>query len=175
MFTLSEAAGGIDTIDCSLATTVDVSLNLGSAATQVVNSNLSLNLSSASTIKKGIGGSGNDLLIGNSLANTLTGGSGNDRLTGAAGNDSLVGRLGDDTYVNGLASTAEADTLSEATNAGTDTLRFSTLTTDVILSLGSTAIQTVHTNRTLTLNAATFEKVIAAASGFHPCRSINCD
>ena len=163
-FTLDEALGGIDTIDLSLTTTVDVSLSLGSAATQIVHRNLSLNLSSSVTFEKAIGGSGNDILIGNSLANTLTGNGGNDWLTGGAGNDSLVGGPGDDTYVFRTASTPEADSVTETASAGTDTLRFAALTTDVTLSLGTSVVQTVHTNRTLKLNSSvTFENIVGGS------------
>jgi serralysin len=95
----------------------------------------------------------------------LTGSSGNDSLTGGSGNDSLFGGSGDDTYVFATATTAEADTVTEATNAGTDTLSFSTLTTDVILSLGTTAVQTVHTNRTLKLNTTNVFENISGGSG----------
>ena len=60
-----------------------------------------------------------------------------------------------------IASAAEADTVTEAANAGTDTLNLSRLTTDVVLNLGSTVIQTAHRHRTLKLNAgAVIENVI---------------
>jgi Ca2+-binding RTX toxin-like protein len=165
LYTLDESGGGSDTIDLSLTTTSGVAVNLGSATQQVVNSNLSLKLSSVTVFEKAVGGSGNDTLTGNSLANTLTGNAGNDRLNGGSGNDSLVGGLGDDTYVFGTATTAEADTVTEAASAGTDTLSFSTLTTNVLLNLGTTAVQTVHTNRTLKLNSASVFENIAGGSG----------
>jgi Ca2+-binding RTX toxin-like protein len=165
VYTLDEAGGGIDTVDLSLTTTSGVAVNLGSAIQQVVNSNLSLKLSSSTVFEKAIGGSGNDTLTGNSLANTLTGNGGNDRLNGGSGNDSLVGGLGDDTYVFASTSKAEADTVTEAANRGTDTLSFSTLTTDVILSLGTTDVQTVQANRTLKLNSASVFENIAGGSG----------
>jgi Ca2+-binding RTX toxin-like protein len=95
----------------------------------------------------------------------LTGNAGNDTLTGNAGNDSLFGGLGDDTYAFGTATTAEADTVAEAANRGTDTLSFSSLTTDVIVSLETTAVQTVDANRTLKLNAASVFENIAGGSG----------
>ena len=164
LFTLNEAAGGTDTIDLSLTTTVDMSLNLGSAASQLVHANLRLILGSGSVIENAIGGSGNDTLSGNSVANVLTGNAGNDRLTGGAGNDSLIGGFGNDTYVFGIALVGEADTVTEATSAGTDTLSFSTLTTAVVLNLGTTAVQTVHSKRTLKLNsAATIENAVGGA------------
>lgn len=47
------------------------------------------------------GGSGNDILVGDTLANRLFGGHGNDMLMGAAGNDVLVGNDDADTLVGG--------------------------------------------------------------------------
>jgi Ca2+-binding RTX toxin-like protein len=162
--TVTEATNaGTDTLSFSTLTT-DVVLNLGTSAVQTVHANRTLKLNSASTFENAIGGSGNDTLVGNVLPNKLTGNAGNDRLNGGSGSDSLIGGLGDDTYVFGVASAAEADTVTEATNAGTDTLSFSTLTTDVLLKLGTSAVQTVHTNRTLKLNAvATFENAIGGS------------
>jgi serralysin len=145
--------------------TTDVILNLGTTAVQTVHANRTLKLNAGSVFENIAGGSGNDTLSGNSLANTLTGNAGNDRLTGGSGNDSLIGGLGDDIYVFGTATTAEADTVTEAASAGTDTLSFSTLTTDVLLNLGTTAVQTVHANRTLKLNSASVFENIAGGSG----------
>ena len=118
------------------------------------------------------GGSGNDVLTvaaavtrattlnGDADNDTLTGGGGIDTLTGGSGNDSLIGGLGNDTYVFGPATTAEADTVTEVADQGTDTLNFSSLTTTVTLNLGSSLVQTVHTNRTLALSSsAAFENV----------------
>jgi Ca2+-binding RTX toxin-like protein len=79
--------------------------------------------------------------------------------------ENIVGGSGDDTYVFATATTAEADTVTEGTSAGTDTLSFSTLTTDVILSLGTSAVQTAHVNRTLKLNATSVFENIAGGSG----------
>ena len=165
VYILDEAGGGIDTIDLSLTTTSFVYVDLSIATQQFVNSNLQLNLKSASTFENVVGGSGNDTLSGNSLVNTLTGNAGNDWLAGGSGNDSLVGGLGDDTYLFGTATTAEADTVTEAANEGTDTLWFSTLTTDVMLNLGTTAAQTVHANQTLTLNSGIVFENIVGGSG----------
>lgn len=58
---------------------------------------------------------------GNSLNNTLTGNSGNNTLDGGAGNDSMAGGAGDDVYI--VDSTG--DTVTEAANAGNDTVRAS--------------------------------------------------
>jgi uncharacterized delta-60 repeat protein len=162
---LDESLSGIDVLDFSTTTTQGVTIDIGVSATQVVNSMLSLKLGSGLQFENIVGGSGNDTLTGNSLANTLTGNAGNDTLTGRSGDDSTVGGLGDDTYVFGAATTAEADTVTEVTNGGTDRLSFSSLTTDVIFSLGKSAIQTVHANRTLKLNAGNVFENINGGSG----------
>ena len=52
-------------------------------------------------IENATGGSGNDVLIGNSAANTITGNNGNDTLIGRGGNDILRGGAGVDTVVGG--------------------------------------------------------------------------
>lgn len=64
------------------------------------------------------GGSGNDLVVGDSLANSLFGQNGDDRLNGLAGNDRLIGGLGSDELTGGtgtdqfiFASLAEMGTL----------------------------------------------------------------
>jgi Ca2+-binding RTX toxin-like protein len=162
--TINEAGGGLDTLDFSLTTTRSVAINLSRAAGQVVNAGLTLTLSSSTTVENIIGGTKADTLTGNSLKNSLSGGAGNDTLNGGAGSDALAGGTGDDTYVFEVASAAESDTLTEGTNAGTDTLSFVTLTTDVLLNLGTSAPQKVHANRTLTLNAATtFENAVGGS------------
>lgn len=52
-------------------------------------------------IENAIGGSGDDLLVGNAVANQLTGGEGSDRLYGAGGADELRGGKGKDVFVYG--------------------------------------------------------------------------
>jgi Ca2+-binding RTX toxin-like protein len=75
---------------------------LGLGAGQILSSNLSLNLKSTSTFERLIGGSGNDTLVGNSLANRLTGNAGNDILVGNSGDDTLSGGIGRDILIGGL-------------------------------------------------------------------------
>ena len=162
---LEEEGEDIDTIDFSATSTSAVALNLGIPSTQVVNAHLTLTLNSGNAFENAVGGGNSDTLTGNALANILTGNSGNDRLTGYAGNDSLIGGLGDDTYVFAAASAAEADNVTENLNEGTDTLSFASLTTSTVINLATTAIQSVHTNRTLKLNSAVAFENLVGGSG----------
>lgn len=52
-------------------------------------------------IENATGGGGDDVLIGNSVANTLTGNAGADTLMGRDGNDTLIGGAGNDTLDGG--------------------------------------------------------------------------
>ncbi|MEP9352368.1 calcium-binding protein [Xanthobacter sp. KR7-65] len=58
---------------------------------------------------------------GNAADNSISGGKANDTLDGGAGNDALAGGLGNDTYIVDAA----GDVVTEAANAGTDTVRTS--------------------------------------------------
>ncbi|MBR1034095.1 M10 family metallopeptidase, partial [Bradyrhizobium liaoningense] len=114
--------GGIDTYDLSNYTT-NLSINLNPGATSLFstvqranlgdNQNLgydhyaSGNVYNAylynndvrSYIDNATGGSGNDTIIGNPIANVLNGGAGNDTITGGGGNDTIIGGAGTDTTV----------------------------------------------------------------------------
>jgi hypothetical protein len=74
---------------------------------------------SASNTLRGLGG--DDTLVGSNGNDTLDGGAGNDTLIGGAGTDSLAGGVGDDVYV--VDNTG--DLITEALNAGTDTVQSS--------------------------------------------------
>jgi Ca2+-binding RTX toxin-like protein len=107
---------GNDTYDLSnYATAVSINLNPGASsitsATQIAylgnghyaqgnvfNAYL-YNGDARSYIDSAIGGTGDDTLVGNAIANFLAGGYGNDTLTGGAGNDFIAGGLGADTAV----------------------------------------------------------------------------
>jgi Ca2+-binding RTX toxin-like protein len=92
-------SGGNDTLDYSGFTSnqlinlnPETFMNVGTGVGNVM-------IARGTTIENAIGGSGNDQIIGNGVANTLTGGSGADTLTGGAGNDTfrdtMVGLSGD--------------------------------------------------------------------------------
>ncbi|WP_246732366.1 M10 family metallopeptidase C-terminal domain-containing protein [Bradyrhizobium yuanmingense] len=108
--------GGIDTYDLSNYTT-NLSINLNPGASSVFSSvqlaylgnghyasgnvyNAYLyNGDARSYIDNATGGSGNDTIIGNAIANTLNGAGGNDTITGGAGSDTINGGSGTDTAV----------------------------------------------------------------------------
>ena len=162
--TLNESAGGTDTLDFSGTTSTNVTLNLGTTASQVVNTNLSLVLGLATAFENAIGGGGNDLLTGNTIANVLTGGAGHDTLVGLAGNDILQGGLGDDSYVFAANAALGTDSVVELAGEGLDLLDLSFSTVAVNVNLGVATTQVVNANLSLTLNAAdTFEMVIGSS------------
>ena len=103
--------GGTDTLTYA-GTTADLAVNLAL--------NSASGFASIAGIENVTGGSGNDALVGDGNANTLTGGAGSDTLDGNGGVDNLAGGTGDDSYI-----TDGGDTLTEAANAGTDTVKSS--------------------------------------------------
>ncbi len=84
-----------------VGSTNNLTVNISLTTPQVVNSNLTLILTSATSIEHIYGGSGNDTLIGNSLNNTLNGYDGNDVLSGGDGNDTLNGGGGKNILIGG--------------------------------------------------------------------------
>ncbi|MCQ4162060.1 S8 family serine peptidase [Roseomonas sp. GC11] len=98
-------ATGEDTLNgaaLTAAARIDLS---GATASQIAGK--ALRFATGTVIEHAIGGDGDDVLIGNGLANHLQGGRGADRLEGGAGNDTLEGGAGHDTLVGG----SGADTL----------------------------------------------------------------
>lgn len=92
-------AGGNDTFDFS-GYSADQRINLNETSFSDVGG-LKGNVSIAAgvTIENAIGGSGNDVLVGNQADNVLKGGAGNDVLFGGGGADELWGGAGNDTFV----------------------------------------------------------------------------
>jgi Ca2+-binding RTX toxin-like protein len=95
--TIVESSGkGIDTIDCRTSSgAINISL-LSSAPTQTIAAGTQLTNLSIAELENVYGGSGADVIIGNSLNNFITGGLGNDGLIGWGGNDTINGENGND-------------------------------------------------------------------------------
>jgi Ca2+-binding RTX toxin-like protein len=160
--------GGTDTLNFS-GSNAGVSVDLGVTGNQVVNGNLTLNLTAAE-VENLTGGNGADNLTGNGVNNTLTGGNGNDVLQGGAGNDTLTGSAGDDNLTGGAGNDTYryntngalgTDSVTEGPGGGTDTLNFSGSNSGVSVNLGVTGNQTVNGNLTLNLTAAEVENLTA--------------
>ncbi|WP_109505066.1 serralysin family metalloprotease [Pseudomonas aeruginosa] len=92
-------AGGTDTLDFS-GFTQDQKINLSEASFSSVGGMVgNVAIAQGATVENAIGGSGNDLLIGNAVSNELKGGAGNDVLFGGLGADKLWGGSGADTFL----------------------------------------------------------------------------
>jgi Ca2+-binding RTX toxin-like protein len=90
------------------------------------------------------GGAGIDRLLGGSGEDYLAGDADEDFLDGRGGWDSLVGGAGNDIYQFSMTQTTflGRDTITEASNADTDTLDFSGIFGAVNVKLGQTTVQT---------------------------------
>lgn len=140
---LTTPDAGMDQLDYS-STTAGITMSLASNTVRIVNANHRLQLNDIAVIEDMVGGSGNDVLAGNSLANQLAGNGGNDTLTGAAGNDSLGGGTGDDVYVFDADSTLGSDTIQELNSQGNDTLDFNQTSANVTVNLSLISQQDVN-------------------------------
>lgn len=151
-------AGGTDTFDLSNQS-LDMSIDLNAGAFSslgVRQSSLSGPLETAVeniaiaynvAIENAVGGSGNDTITGNSLANRITGGGGNDRITGGQGDDTAVytgnrsdyqfETVGADLQITGLSTGEGVDTLS-----GIENVQFSDQLVDAQTLAGGNAIPT---------------------------------
>src|SRR5205823_675641 len=103
--TLNGGGGaGIDTLDYGLFTAPLIVILTPSAT----------NTNSVAGFRNIIGGSGDDLLIGSTLANTITGNNGRDILMGGGGADNLDGGGGEDILIGG--NTTWDGSLTDLTN-----------------------------------------------------------
>jgi serralysin len=131
---------------------------------QSAHANRTLKLNSITSFENVVGGAGSDTITGNSQNNALSGGPGKDKLNGSQGSDVLLGGTGDDTYVFVAASPGEADQLHEKVNEGIDSVNFSALTASLVVSLETSIVQNVHSNRTLKLStSSSFENLVGGS------------
>lgn len=143
---------------------IPITLTLNSNGAQAVHTGRTLTLNSTVTFENLAGGVANDILNGNTLNNTLAGNAGSDALVGGAGSDTLIGGIGSDQFVFANATSLENDMVVEASGQLGDTITFVSMSIGVTLDLGSTAVQPVHTNRTLQLSGNNaFENIIGGS------------
>ncbi|MFO0943969.1 MAG: calcium-binding protein [Pirellulales bacterium] len=171
---VESAVGGTDSLNFSKTTTLGIAVDLASVATQIVNSNLNLSLSSTSVIENVIGSTRSDFIQGNALSNSLNGGAGDDSIYGQEGDDTLVGASGADTLAGGLGNDRYlfdadtqlgSDTIVELPNQNIDTLDFGATTTrSITLNLSQDTIQIVNPNLSVTLSSsANIENIIGGS------------
>lgn len=113
-------SSGTDTLDLSgysSNSTIDLREGQLSSANTMTNN---IGIAYGTVIEDAIGGSGSDIITGNSAANWLRGGAGNDNLAGDAGNDTLEGGSGNDVLNGG----AGDDTVVFAGTFATYTVTF---------------------------------------------------
>jgi serralysin len=117
--------GGIDTIRMRTDTTNQVVTLVANGRSDVMGGIGNMTIARATVVENFEAGSGNDRVVGNTVANILSGNAGNDRLFGAAGNDTLNGGFGRDQLFGGdnndrLLGDGDADVLTGG--AGNDVL-----------------------------------------------------
>jgi serralysin len=116
-------------------------IGLGAVSQATYNSNMALlqanpvvgrltdnvGIAYGAVIENAMGGSGNDLLVGNNADNVLRANGGDDGLIGGAGNDTLDGGIGADTMMGGTGNDLyyidqSGDLVAEFIGEGTDTV-----------------------------------------------------
>jgi Ca2+-binding RTX toxin-like protein len=146
-------AAGIDTLiggagnDTYIVdSTTDVITEAAAEGTDTVNSSVTYTIATRANLEDiTLTGTGAINATGNAADNVLTGNSGNNNLDGGAGIDTLVGGAGNDTYI--VDSTT--DVITEAANAGTDTV--STSVTYTIAALAN--LENITLTGTAAINA----------------------
>ena len=98
------------------AATLDYSATGGGVVSFVREIKGGFTIANGVVIEKATGGNGNDILIGNAVANILTGNGGNDFLMGKAGGDTLNGGSGFDTASYALATAGVTAALGNSGN-----------------------------------------------------------
>lgn len=100
-------ADGIDTLDVSGYSAdqmIDLTVSEPTATTATIMDigglTGNLTLAAGTVIENAVGGTGNDLIIGNNELNTLSGGDGDDEIRGGVGKDTILGDGGND-YLKG--------------------------------------------------------------------------
>lgn len=134
ILTIYDAAGN-DTLDLS-GWSSNSTINLAPGSYSSCN-DMTMNIAIAFScnLENAVGGSGNDVLTGNQLANRLDGGAGNDTITGGGGDDLLLAGAGNDVFDGG---------------DGSDSLQFTGVFADYSYAYSASAGFTFFSNMTAT-------------------------
>ncbi|MCF8531929.1 MAG: hypothetical protein K9G48_02905 [Reyranella sp.] len=138
--------GGYSTFSIAQLALLDAYNGTGTLARGNVYNALLFNGDARSYIENAIGGTGNDLIVGNAIANVLSGGSGNDTLYGGFGDDTLIGGSGNDSLDGGQGADAMIG------GSGNDTY-FVNHTGDTVTEQAGEGIDTVQSEISYTLSA----------------------
>ncbi|HET6941602.1 MAG TPA: M10 family metallopeptidase [Sphingomicrobium sp.] len=119
--------GGTDTLDYSGYAGAQLIDLMPEAFSNVLGEIGNVTIARGTVIENAIGGSGNDTILGNSVANILRGNGGADTLNGLGGNDTLIGGNGNDIAYGGLGDDTirveqAGDRAVEAVGQGFDTV-----------------------------------------------------
>jgi Ca2+-binding RTX toxin-like protein len=150
--TITDSSGIWDFLDFSATTTQPVRIDLSIAGPQVVNSNLTLTLSTTDGVDDVCGGSLDDTLMGNAMSNILKGG---------PGDDILIGSAGDDNYEFDADGPQGSDTINDS--GGYDFLDFYWTTSVPLIIDLSGGSQVVCPNVTLLLNGLEIEGAVGGS------------
>ena len=143
-------SGGTDTIDLSAFTQAcTISLVSGTSSTvactgwAVGQMSNNLGIAEGAIIENIIAGSGNDVIVGNEVANVINGGAGDDSLTGGAGADNFKFGLnfGNDT-VTDFAAGSDTLTFVDGSDAAIDvaSISASEVSSNLVLTVGSDTV-----------------------------------
>src|SRR5262245_62058935 len=150
-------SGGTDTLNCSGYSQNQVINLIGGSFSNIGGLVGNVCIYTTSVIENAIGGSGNDTITGNAVANVLTGNGGSDTLYGLVGDDTLNGGTGNDTMVGGNGNDVYyvdqlSDVVTENSGEGTDTV-YATVSGYTLASNIEIGRVTLTTGATLTGNA----------------------
>ena len=137
--TLNGGSGNDTFNDSSSDQAITANLTTGTA------SGASIGTDTLISIETVLSGTGDDLLIGNSIGNAFTSNDGDDLINGGGGTDTMSGGEGNDLYIISNSTEHVATEVFDAGSMGSDELRFSATTAGQTLTIfaGDTGLERV--------------------------------